>query len=298
MKWFLAQPSIAPLCNPRNAGEVFILLLNFAGRVSWIFYFPQMVIALLTDFGTRDYFVGAMKGTILSINPQPIIVDITHEIDPHNVFAASFTLSACYKDFPRKTIFAAIVDPGVGSNRRAILAETKDYFFVAPDNGLLDFVFEECESFRVFELTNSKFFNAKVSQTFHGRDVFAPVAAYLSNDVKPDEFGAEINDFVRLEVPKLIKISANEIEAETIHIDRFGNLVTNLKEADLPENFVLETRGKVIGKRRKFYAEVEADEIFMIAGSAGLLEIAAFQNSAQRLLQAETGDKILLKIKS
>jgi S-adenosylmethionine hydrolase len=253
-----------------------------------------MIIALLTDFGTKDYFVGAMKGVIFTINPETKIVDITHEISPQDIKSAAFTLRACYRNFPRKTIFVTIVDPGVGSNRRAILAETEDYFFIAPDNGLLSFAFEEAESLRVFELTERQFFSENVSQTFHGRDIFAPVAAHLSGGVETSRFGREIRDFVRFETAKPQKNSENIIEAEVIHIDRFGNLITNLKSEDLPEKFSLEIGGVKIEKLRSYYAEAEKGEIFMILGSAGFLEIASFQNSAEDLLNAEIGQKIYL----
>ena len=253
-----------------------------------------MIIALLTDFGTKDYFVGAVKGAILSVNPEAKIVDITHEVLPQDIKSASFTLRACYKNFPPKTIFVAVVDPGVGSKRKAILVETENYFFVAPDNGLLSFVFENEKGFRVFETTDNRFFAPEVSRTFHGRDVFALVAAHLSNGVAANKFGSEIFDFVRLKTGKPVKISATESEAEIIHADKFGNLVTNLEAKDLPENFTLAVKGKVIEKRRDFYAEAARNEVFMILGSAGFLEIAANQNSAREILGVEAGDKILL----
>jgi S-adenosylmethionine hydrolase len=254
-----------------------------------------MIIALLTDFGTRDYFVGAMKGVILSINQEAKIVDITHEIPPQDIRAAAFTLCACCEDFPGKTIFVAVVDPGVGSSRRAILVETERYYFIAPDNGLLSFVFERERHFRVFQLTSEKFFAAEVSRTFHGRDIFAPVAAHLSNGVKPSEFGGEIEDFICFEAAKPKKISGGKIEAEIIHIDRFGNLITNLRKKDLPENFSVEINGKLIGKLQNFYTEAKTGELFMIFGSAGFLEIAAPQNSASKLLNGKSGDKVLVK---
>ncbi len=251
-------------------------------------------IALLTDFGTKDYFVGAMKGAILSINERASIVDITHEIPPQVVLSASFTLRACYKDFPFKTIFVAVVDPGVGSNRKAILVETENYFFIAPDNGLLSFVFDEEENFRVRELTNQKFFAAKVSRTFHGRDVFARVAAHLSKGLNPTEFGAEIKDFIHIKTVRPRKISGQEIEADIIHIDRFGNLITNLIQTDLPENFTLNINGKVIDKLQSYFAEAERSELFMFLGSAGFLEVAAFQDSAEKLLNVQINQKVLL----
>lgn len=257
-----------------------------------------MIIALLTDFGTKDYFVGAMKGVIFSINANVEIVDITHEIPPQNIKSAAFTLRACYRNFPRKTIFVSVVDPGVGSNRRAVLAETEDYFFIAPDNGLLSFAFEEAKNLRVFELTGRQFFAENVSRTFHGRDIFAPVAAHLSKGIETNRFGRVIHDFVRFETAKPQKISENEIEAEVIHIDRFGNLITNLKSEDLPEKFYLEIGGEKIEKLRDYFAEAEKGEIFMISGSAGFLEIASFQDSAKDLLNAGIGRKIRLFTKT
>ena len=253
------------------------------------------MIVLLTDFGTKDYFVGAMKGAILSINKRANIVDITHQVPPQDVLSASFTLRACYRDFPKKTIFVAVVDPGVGSNRKAILCETADYYFIAPDNGLLSFIFDEAIDFRVYELTNEKFFKHPISHTFHGRDIFAPVAAHLSNGIKANEFGNEIRDFVRLEESKPRKVSDKEIEAAIIHIDRFGNLITNLTQKDLPQNFTLKINGKKIEKIRDFFAEAEKGELFIIMGSAGFLEVAAFQDSAVNILSAKIGQKITIK---
>lgn len=251
-----------------------------------------MNIALLTDFGTKDYFVGAMKGVILRINENAKIIDITHDTEPQNIKSASFNLRACYKNFPEKTIFVAVVDPGVGSDRQAILVETSDYFFIAPDNGLLSFIFNEDENFRVIKITNEKFFNKPVSNTFHGRDIFAPVAAHLSNSIKPEEFGDVINDFVRLEEIEPRKISADEIEAQIIHVDHFGNIITNLIKQDVPESFHIEINDQRIENIKNFYAEAEKDEVFMIFGSAEFLEIVAFQNSAKEILNVQNGDKI------
>lgn len=251
-----------------------------------------MIIALLTDFGNNDFFVGAMKGVILTINENVNIIDISHEIEPQNIGSANFTLRACYQNFPAKTIFVAVVDPGVGSERRAIMVETKDHFFIAPDNGLLSFIFNEPDDFSVYEIENEKFFNHPVSRTFHGRDIFAPCAAHLSNKVLPREFGREINDFVNCPENKPRKISAKILEAEIIYADRFGNLITNLTEDDLPKMFYLELYNRKISKIQNYFSEAEANEIFMIFGSAGFLEIAAFKNSAKKILNAEINDKI------
>ena len=253
---------------------------------------PRNIIALLTDFGTKDYFVGAMKGVILSINKDARIVDITHEIAAQNIPAASFVLRACYENFPRGTIFVAVVDPGVGSDRKAILVETENYFFVAPDNNLLAFVFDSASKFNVFELSDERFFNHPVSRTFHGRDIFAPVAAHLSGGVKPENFGAQTGDYIfnREIAPR--ENDDGEIVARIIHADHFGNLVTNLKQTDLPENFAVEIGGRRVENRREFFAAAEIGELLLIFGSAGFLEIVAFHDSARKILNAKVGQDI------
>lgn len=255
-----------------------------------------MMIALLTDFGTRDYFVAAMKGVILSINRQATIIDITHEISSQDIAAASFVLQNCYRDFPAKTIFTAVVDPGVGSSRRAIIVETAEYFFIAPDNGLLSFVFENSENYKIYEIGSEIFFRQPVSRTFHGRDVFAPCAAHLSRGVEPAEFGDKVNDPIILRRPKPRRIAEETIEAGVIFVDRFGNLITNLTVGDLPNKFYLEINDQKIEKLCEYFAEAETGELFMIAGSVGLLEIAVFHGSAEKTLNAKTGQKILVKI--
>jgi hypothetical protein len=254
-----------------------------------------MIITLSTDFGRRDYFVGAMKGAILAVNEMAKIIDITHEIQLQNVRAAAFTIFNYYRTFPLQTVHVCVVDPGVGSNRRAILVETKDYFFVAPDNGILSFVLAEERSYRVIEITNEKYFRCPVSQTFHGRDVFAPVAAYLSAGVAANEFGREASDFVRFEAVAPEKKSDEETTGEIVYVDHFGNLITNLKPENLPAKFFLRINGKNIEKHQKYYAEAKlTGEIFSIIGSAGFLEIVAFQDSAGRILGVGTGTKFSL----
>ncbi len=253
-----------------------------------------MVIALLTDFGTKDYFVGALKGVILSINLHAKIIDITHEVLPQDVNSASFTLANCYKHFSLKTIFVCVVDPQVGSNRLAILVKTDDYYFVSPDNGLLSFILSENKNAQVFELTNTDYFAKNISQTFHGRDVFAPVAAHLSNGIEPKYFGKEIKDFICFEITKPKIIASNKLEAEIIYIDRFGNLITNLKQTDLSNKFELEINGQRIEKLLDYYAQAEQSEVFMIFGSAGYLEIVANKSSASEILQANIGQKLFI----
>jgi S-adenosyl-L-methionine hydrolase (adenosine-forming) len=258
------------------------------------------LITLLTDFGSQDYFVGAMKGIILSRSPNAQIVDITHEIPPQDIHAAAFALLVCYKDFPAGTIHVAVVDPGVGSDRRAILIECGEQRFVGPDNGVFSWICEREGSWRAIHLTNRKFFREPVSATFHGRDIFAPVAAALSNGVPAEELGKEGSNIVRLEslAPKAVDA---RIEARVIHIDHFGNCVTNLTTEHLDEASFAAGASLVLNNReitsfRRFFAEAanDRDELFCIFGSAGFLEIAARNSSAARILNARREDVVNL----
>lgn len=257
------------------------------------------IITLLTDFGGSDYFVGAMKGVILSINPSATIIDITHEIPPQDIEAGAFNLLSCYKTFPDGTIHVAVVDPGVGSDRRAILIECANQFFVGPDNGLFSWVCEREKDWTAVHVTNQRFFRHPVSRTFHGRDIFAPVAAALSNGVEPREFGEPLRDIVRLAALDPITADANTIEGRVIHIDRFGNCVTNftqqtLRSRDETTSWRMIVNGEEINSFHAIFAEAPANEVFCIVGSAGFLEICARNNSAAKLLDIQTGQKVLL----
>ena len=238
------------------------------------------VITLLTDFGTADYFVGAVKGAILSVNPRAVIVDITHEIAPQDIEAGAFTLLAAYKTFPAGTIHVGVVDPGVGSERRPIILSANEQFFVGPDNGLFTYICDREPSNRIVHVSSERYFRPAVSSTFHGRDIFAPVAAALSNGVALEEFGAEINDAVRL--PSL------ETPLRIIHIDRFGNCVTNITRAE--KSIVI--NGQTISEFRRFYGEGDDESLFAICGSAGFLEISVNGGSAAEILHARRGDEV------
>lgn len=238
------------------------------------------VITLLTDFGTADYYVGAVKGAILSVNPDAVIVDITHEVPAQDIETGAFLLLAAYKTFPRGTVHVAVVDPGVGSTRRPIIVSAGDQFFVGPDNGIFSYIEPP---HRTFHVTAEKYFRPDPSSTFHGRDIFAPVAAALSTGVSPEQFGLEINDVVKL--PSL------ETPLRIIHIDRFGNCVTNITR----EKFEgLTLNGRTISVLRNFYGEAPVGEIFAIWGSAGFLEISMNGGSAAQVLSAKRGDPIYL----
>ena len=244
------------------------------------------VITLLTDFGTADYFVGAVKGAILSVNPAAVIADITHEIPAQDISAGAFALLAAYKTFPAGTTHVAVVDPGVGSSRRPVIVNANEQYFVGPDNGLFTYIYDREPSHRIFHITSERYFRPEPSSTFHGRDIFAPVAAALSQGVAPEEFGPEINDEVRL--PSL------ETPLRIIHIDRFGNCITNITRDGLKSGEALVINGRTITEFRNFYGEGSATEPFAIWGSAGFLEISVAGGSAAKTLGAKRGDPVLV----
>lgn len=258
-----------------------------------------MIVTLLTDFGTQDYFVGAMKGALLSVNPHAHIIDITHEIPPHDIQAGAFTLLAAYKTFPAHTIHVAVVDPGVGSRRRPLLIEAHEHFFIGPDNGLFSYICEREPASRVFHLTNERYFRSEVSRTFHGRDIFAPVAGALSNGVAPDELGELVCDDVRLAPLAAGCNDDGTLNASIIHIDRFGNCVTNISRRELTDEMIargawLEAGGHVIKSFRRFFSEegTKSAELFAVWGSAGFLEIAVNCESAAERINLRRGDGV------
>ena len=265
------------------------------------------VITLLTDFGTADYFIAAVKGVILSINPTVNIVDITHEIPPGEIECAAFTLLAACKCFPPGTIHVAVVDPGVGSARRPILMRLGEQLFVGPDNGVFSYLCEKSESLSIpaelFHLTNAEYFRHPVSATFHGRDVFAPVAAALSNGVEPSQLGTSISDVVRIPPLRLTTSRDGRLQARIIHIDRFGNCVTNITQNDLTSKMIaagatLRLKGKSVKSFRNYFAEETGSKskLFGIWGSAGFLEIAAANESAAKVLKAKRGNAVTVTI--
>jgi len=253
-----------------------------------------------------DYFVGALKGVILSINPSLSIVDLSHEIPPQDVAAGAFTLMASYQSFPSETVHVAVVDPGVGSDRRPILVRAGNHFFVGPDNGIFSYIYEKETRHKTFHLTNKKYFRHPVSATFHGRDIFAPVAAALSAGVKPAEFGPEISDEKRLPSLNSVKQTRGKVKGRIIHIDRFGNCITNITRSVLPlemENGArLLINGETVRSFRRFFTDSRDDsggseKLFAVWGSAGFLEIAAMNRSAAKRLRAKTGQAVVLRLK-
>jgi S-adenosylmethionine hydrolase len=259
------------------------------------------IITLLTDFGTEDYFVGAIKGVILTRSPKSVLVDITHAIPPQNVQAAAFTLSAAYPYFPAGSIHLAIVDPGVGSDRRPILIEAAPHLFVGPDNGLFTLVLEHVPTARIRHLTNTAYFLPNPSLTFHGRDIFAPVAAALAEGVSPADLGPTIQDFVRFETMQCKSAEDGSLVGSIMHIDHFGNCVTNLPWDKLlalsaTKSFRLQVKEFQIRTLARYYSEasVRPGEPFLICGSAGFLEISVQSSSAARALNIKVGDPIMV----
>jgi S-adenosylmethionine hydrolase len=254
-----------------------------------------MVIALITDFGTRDHFVASVKGTILCVNPDAVIVDITHEIEPQNILEAAFTLNACFRDFPPGTIFVCVVDPGVGSDRKAVVVRTKEYLFVAPDNGSLGNVLDEGGDIEAFEITDPLFLRGTVSSTFHGRDIFAPAAAHLSKGALPGDLGPPVSELYRTEMPRPADVSPGVVRGVIMHIDRFGNLITNFRSGNLPARFTLEAGRTTVAKHLRYYDQAVPGQLFTLFGSSGLLEISLRQASAAAFLGVKQGDVVLVR---
>lgn len=257
------------------------------------------IITLTTDFGTNDHFVGAVKGVILDIVPEAAIVDISHAVQAFDVLDGAIMISQAYSYFPTGTVHMVVVDPGVGTTRRPIIASSDGYHFVAPDNGVLSMVYAKEERIHVRHVTSDHYFHQPVSSTFHGRDVFAPVAAYLAKFVDSHKFGDEIEDYVKFAAPRPKPNGDNRMRAIVLKVDRFGNLITNITAEDIPALFA-EKPGKfklVVGNKeitevRNAYAEGKPGEVFAILGSMGYLEIVANRAPAAQLTGAAKGAEI------
>jgi S-adenosylmethionine hydrolase len=263
------------------------------------------IITLLTDYGTRDSFVASIKGIILKTNPQAQIIDVTHEIAPQDIWEAAFTLKNVYNQFPKGTIHLAVVDPGVGSGRRPIIAVTESYYFIGPDNGLFSFIYREAERLRVHHITAAHYFTTASGQTFHGRDIFAPVAASLAKGVPSGYFGDEIADFIKLNVPTA-KRTERTIDGHVVHIDRFGNLITNITAKDLQpllgeagatSAVSVSLGGREVEGLKKFYAESPPGQPGAIVNSSGHLEIFLYRQNARQALAVKRGAAVRVTVK-
>jgi S-adenosyl-L-methionine hydrolase (adenosine-forming) len=264
---------------------------------------PPPIVTLLTDFGQSDYFVAAMKGVILRRNPAAVCIDITHEISPQNVVSAAYVLMAGHASFPAGTIHVAVVDPGVGSERKPLAVCACEQLFVGPDNGLFSLIVQKDPQFHAYEITNPDFIGAKVSSTFHGRDLFAEAAGALSQGAGAEAVGPPVLSVKRFSDAISQRLSDHEFESFIIHIDHFGNCVTGITRNSLPADalsgpFSAEVRGRRIERRKSYYAESPAEigAPFLIWGSADFLEISVMEFSAADLLRLKFGDRVRLRV--
>lgn len=259
------------------------------------------LITLTTDFGTRDWFVAAMKGVIAGIAPDARVVDVTHEIGGQDIFAGAFVLAQCFQNFPRGTIHVAVVDPGVGSPRRAIAVKTEDYVFLAPDNGVLTLAVAAVSDRRLLEIRaieNERLFNRPVSRTFHGRDIFAPVAAHLAAGTAFEDVGPTIETMARLDNAEP-KLTEKGLEGRVMFVDRFGNLITNIEARHLeqlpagePKSFRIGRH--VIRKFGRFYAEVPPSKPIALIGSSNRVELCVNGGNAAARLGAKAGALVVV----
>ncbi|MBC8554335.1 MAG: SAM-dependent chlorinase/fluorinase [Candidatus Brocadiales bacterium] len=260
----------------------------------------QSTIALITDFGLQDGYVGVMKGVISNINPSASVIDISNTIAAQDIFQAACVLNNSYSYFPKGTIHVVVVDPGVGSDRKIICLKTEDYMFLAPDNGVLSLVIEKKESSSIREVTNGKFFLPKLSNTFHGRDIFAPVAAHLSKGVSHKELGERVDKTKEISLPKPILSPDGKLTAEIIYVDSFGNLITNVNKEVIDRMKIGTDRVSITMGRRRIngicsaYTDVGDNEALAIFGSSGYLEISVNLGSAGDILKLKKGDKLIL----
>jgi S-adenosyl-L-methionine hydrolase (adenosine-forming) len=261
------------------------------------------IVALLTDFGSRDPFVAVMKGVMLGINPDLRFIDISHEIAPQRIREAAVVLSAAFPYFPPQTIFLVVVDPGVGGGRRPIVVETSEHLFVAPDNGVLGAVLSQAGVRHVIYATESSYFRQSISRTFHGRDVFAPLAAWLSCGVPASDVGVSIEDYVRLELSRPRQLAENALEGEVIYLDRFGNLITNIAESFIAELWGSSDWGRiqarvetsVIEGLDSYYAQRAPNTLGLIINSWGLCEIFVNGGNAAQETGAVEGSLVRIQ---
>ncbi len=253
------------------------------------------MVAIITDFGLQDTYVGQMKGVMLGINPRLHFIDITHLVPRHDIRTAAFLLFTAYRAFPEGSIFLAVVDPGVGGPRRPLVLSASGYTFVGPDNGLFTHVVVEAaaEGWKAWHLNRDRWWRRPVSSTFHGRDIFAPCAAWLSLGVPPHELGEEVRDPVLLDVWGPAHHPDGTVVGQVIHVDAFGNLTTNLRPP--AQEMEVELEGLNLGPLRASYSEVEPGKPLALVGSSGLIEVAVREGSAAESLRAGVGARVKLR---
>ncbi len=257
------------------------------------------IITLTTDYGTNDHLVGTLKGVILKINPDVTIVDITHEVAPYDVLDGALAIASAYRYFPARTIHVVIVDPGVGTERRPLLVSGETQYFVAPDNGVLSLVYEQETALLVRHATAEHYFLQPVSKTFHGRDIFAPVAGWLSKGWQSASMGEEINDYKRFALPKP-KAAEGVTQGTVLRMDHFGNLITNFRPDDMPDGALksgtlkMQVNGKEVKRLVETFAQGEPGEPVALVGSSGFIEIAVNKGNAARVVGAGRGATVVV----
>lgn len=264
----------------------------------------KTIITLTTDFGQKDHFVGVMKGVILSINPDAELVDISHEIFPHDVLQAAFTLRQAYSYFPANTIHVVVVDPGVGTNRKPLAASSEKGFFLAPDNGVLSYLYAENVINEVREITADHYWLKPRSGTFDGRDIFAPVAAWMSKGVSLTSLGETISDYTAIDIPCPALVQPGIWKCKILAVDRFGNLISNLireqflslLESAEQKRFAFRVGEQTVSKISAAYAEGQPNEVLAVFGSAGVVEFCVNQGNAAAVTSLQAGKDILLKV--
>ncbi len=255
------------------------------------------IVTLTTDFGHRDPFVGQVKGAIKSVNPEVEIIDITHDITRYSIKEAAIVIGLSYRYFPPRTVHLVVVDPTVGSERRPIVVSTGEHYFVGPDNGVFSFVYQREETVRVVHITADHYFLRKDSTTFQGRDVFAPVAGYLSKGLPIERFGEAVSDYVKFSIPEVHSPMKNAIEGEVIYIDQFGNALTNITRDVLEPLLSSGRRLRIVCKGRevplkRYYAEAEDDGLYAVLDSFDLLELFVYRGSASKKYGLQIGDTV------
>jgi S-adenosyl-L-methionine hydrolase (adenosine-forming) len=258
------------------------------------------IVALLTDFGTRDHYAGTLKGVVLGVCPDATLVDIAHDIPQHDVMTGALELAACYRYFPHGTIFLVVVDPGVGSSRRGIAADIGDYKFVAPDNGVLSAVFRDAPPKKVVELTERKYALATVSRTFEGRDRFAPAAGFLARGIAIVSLGKTITNFHSLDLPRPT-VTEGELNGEVVRIDHFGNLITNIdrrafEQFAAGQSIMIDLGGNEVPRVVAAYAEAPAGELCALFGSTDHLEVAINAGDAAAALSLARGARARVRL--
>jgi S-adenosylmethionine hydrolase len=259
------------------------------------------LITLLTDFGDRDYFVASMKGVILNINSQARIIDLSHQVTPHQVEEAAYLLKSSYRYFPDGTVHVAVVDPGVGSARRPLLVSTSRFYFLAPDNGLLSYIFDEELSVEVRTIENKQYRLDSEGATFDGRDLFAPAAAWLTRGQAPGSFGKLIRDYVKLPIPEPA-VSNKSLTGRIVHVDHFGNLISNITPLHLkeiqgvarksPSDLTIRLAGATIQGLVTCYADGASDKPHALLNSNGQVEIFLKEGSAAEALKCARGETV------